>query len=88
MVKPVAVKELSARLRALRRRARATVPAVPALVFGGLEIRPEAAEVTRDGQPVALTRTEFRLLCELAEHAGLGAVPPAAAGAGVGVRLR
>ncbi len=70
VVKPVAVKELSARLRALRRRARATVPAVPALVFGGLEIRPEAAEVTRDGRPVALTRTEFRLLCELAEHAG------------------
>jgi two-component system, OmpR family, response regulator RegX3 len=71
LVKPVAVKELSARLRALRRRARAnTVSAVPALVFGDLEIRPEAGEVALRGEPVAVTRTEFRLLCELAEHPG------------------
>ena len=73
LVKPVAVKELSARLRALRRRAR-PVPAHPAarsLVFGDLELRPEAGEVLRDGDPLALTRTEFRLLCELADHAGL-----------------
>ncbi|MFC0528651.1 response regulator transcription factor [Phytohabitans kaempferiae] len=71
LVKPVAVKELSARLRALRRRARASaVAAVPALVFGDLEIRPEAGEVSVGGQPVGLTRTEFRLLCELAQHPG------------------
>ncbi|MGI5151646.1 response regulator transcription factor [Plantactinospora sp. CA-294935] len=71
VVKPVAVKELSARLRALRRRARAsTVSAVPALVFKDLEIRPEAGEVALRGEPVAVTRTEFRLLCELAEHPG------------------
>jgi DNA-binding response OmpR family regulator len=71
VVKPVAVKELSARLRALRRRARAsTVTAVPALVFDDLEIRPEAGEVAVRGEPVAVTRTEFRLLCELAEHPG------------------
>jgi DNA-binding response OmpR family regulator len=71
VIKPVAVKELSARLRALRRRARAsTVSAVPALVFDDLEIRPEAGEVDLRGEPVAVTRTEFRLLCELAEHPG------------------
>jgi two-component system response regulator RegX3 len=71
VVKPVAVKELSARLRALRRRARAsTVAAVPTLVFGELEIRPEAGEVAFRGEAVAVTRTEFRLLCELAEHPG------------------
>ncbi|MGC9670587.1 response regulator transcription factor [Planosporangium sp. 12N6] len=70
VVKPVAVKELSARLRALRRRARPAVAPVSALVFGELEIRPEAGEVTLHGQPVAVTRTEFRLLCELADHAG------------------
>ncbi|MDQ7911252.1 response regulator transcription factor [Phytohabitans sp. ZYX-F-186] len=71
LVKPVAVKELSARLRALRRRARASsVAAVTALVFGDLEIRPEAGEVAVRGEPVAVTRTEFRLLCELAEHPG------------------
>ncbi|MDO3702984.1 response regulator transcription factor [Micromonospora sp. C28SCA-DRY-2] len=70
VVKPVAIKELSARLRALRRRARAAAPAVSVLTFGELEISPEAGEVRRDGQPVPVTRTEFRLLCELAEHAG------------------
>ncbi|MEV0570191.1 response regulator transcription factor [Dactylosporangium sp. NPDC050588] len=71
LVKPVAVKELSARLRALRRRGRAVSAAAPTLVFGDLEIRPEAGEVRVQGEPVSLTRTEFRLLCELAEHPGL-----------------
>jgi two-component system response regulator RegX3 len=70
LVKPVAVKELSARLRALRRRARALLDPVPSLVFGDLVIRPEAGEVSVRGLPVALTRTEFRLLCERAEHPG------------------
>ncbi|MFJ6194684.1 response regulator transcription factor [Micromonospora sp. NPDC092111] len=70
LVKPVAIKELSARLRALRRRGRTASVPVPVLTFGGLEISPEAGEVRRDGRRVPVTRTEFRLLCELAEHAG------------------
>jgi two-component system response regulator RegX3 len=69
LVKPVAVKELSARLRALRRRGR-TVQAMSSMVFGEMEILPEAGEVRIGGEPVAVTRTEFRLLCELAEHPG------------------
>ncbi|WP_144127907.1 response regulator transcription factor [Catellatospora sichuanensis] len=71
LVKPVAVKELSARLRALRRRAR-TGPATPAghQDLGDLKVRAQAGEVLLHGQPLALTRTEFRLLCELAGHAG------------------
>jgi DNA-binding response OmpR family regulator len=71
LVKPVAVKELTARLRALRRRARAAVgDEVPVLRFGDLEISPEAGEVRLAGTPVPVTRTEFQLLCELAEHPG------------------
>ena len=71
LIKPVAVKELTARLRALRRRVRAvTAPPVQALRFGDLEVLPEAGEVRLHGAAVAVTRTEFRLLCELAEHAG------------------
>ena len=71
VVKPVAVKELAARLRAMRRRGRAAAtPAVTVLTFGDLEIRPEAGEIRLHGEPVAVTRTEFRLLCELAEHPG------------------
>jgi DNA-binding response OmpR family regulator len=41
-----------------------------ALVFGELEIRPRAGEVLLHGQEVPVTRTEFRLLCELANHPG------------------
>ncbi|MFF5175209.1 response regulator transcription factor [Micromonospora sp. NPDC000089] len=70
LVKPVAIKELTARLRALRRRSRLAPGPVPVLAFGELEVSPEAGEVRQAGRPVALTRTEFRLLCELAEHAG------------------
>jgi DNA-binding response OmpR family regulator len=71
LVKPVAVKELTARLRALRRRARVAVTdEVPVLRFGDLEISPEAGEVRLHATAVAVTRTEFQLLCELAEHPG------------------
>jgi DNA-binding response OmpR family regulator len=43
---------------------------IPALRFGDLEISPEAGEVRLRGKAVSVTRTEFQLLCELAEHAG------------------
>ncbi|RSM73215.1 DNA-binding response regulator [Actinoplanes sp. ATCC 53533] len=71
LVKPVAVPELAARLRALRRRARTAGPdAIPVSRFGDLEIVPAAGEVRLRGEPVAVTRTEFQLLCELADHPG------------------
>jgi DNA-binding response OmpR family regulator len=71
LTKPVAVKELTARLRALRRRARVAAGlGVQRLRFGDLEVVPEAGEVRLRGTAVPVTRTEFRLLCELAEHAG------------------
>ena len=70
VVKPVQVKELSARLRALRRRAHPTGTAVPVKRFGSLEVLEEAGEVRVDGKDVGLTRTEFKLLCVLAEQAG------------------
>ncbi|WP_306206344.1 response regulator transcription factor [Actinoplanes sp. RD1] len=70
IVKPVAVKELAARLRALHRRARGVPAGAGSAVFGDLEVRPEAGEVLLAGHPVAVTRTEFRLLCELADRPG------------------
>ena len=70
LVKPVRVKELSARLRALRRRSRGSYGELKVQTFGSLEILAEAGEVRVDGTPVALTRTEFRLLCVLAEQSG------------------
>jgi two-component system, OmpR family, response regulator RegX3 len=70
VVKPVEIKELSARLRAVRRRVRSEPPPMSVLVVGDLEIRPEAGEVVLKHKPVPVTRTEFRLLCELADHPG------------------
>jgi two-component system phosphate regulon response regulator PhoB len=36
----------------------------------GLFLRPETNEVLVEGRPLSLTKTEFRLLCFLASHAG------------------
>ena len=68
-------KELSARIRALLRRARPTTPGNPRLQFGDLEVVPQEGVVTRDGEPVHLTKTEFRLLVELANQPRNGLLP-------------
>jgi DNA-binding response OmpR family regulator len=70
LTKPFAPKELSARIRALLRRARTADPSATHLRFGDLEIVPDEGVVLRDGAEVHLTKTEFRLLCELAESPG------------------
>jgi DNA-binding response OmpR family regulator len=67
--KPFVAKELSARIRALSRRTRAPEPRVR-IEVGDLEIAPQDGTVTRDGELVNLTRTEFKLLCELAMEPG------------------
>ena len=67
--KPFVPKELSARIRALLRRVRADSTG-ETLRFGTLEIQPEAGIVRRAGEEVSLTKTEFRLLCELAASTG------------------
>jgi DNA-binding response OmpR family regulator len=70
VTKPFEPKELAARIRSLLRRARATEGGPSNLVFGDLEILPEAGAVRLKGEEVHLTRTEFLLLCELAQNAG------------------
>ncbi len=67
--KPFVAKELSARIRALARRTRAPQPRIR-IEIGDLEIAPQDGTVSRDGELVNLTRTEFRLLCELATEPG------------------
>lgn len=73
IVKPYNLRELIARVRAHLRRAYGEL-AQPTpgerLVFGELEIDLERLQVTRSGQPVYLTPTEFRLLRYLSAHAG------------------
>ena len=70
LTKPFAPKELSARIRALLRRVRPSVNGHSRLSFGDLELIPDEGKVLRDGIEVHLTKTEFRLLCELAESPG------------------
>jgi DNA-binding response OmpR family regulator len=70
LTKPFAPKELSARIRALLRRSRSADPAAPQMVFGDLEIIPEEGVVRLGGDEVHLTKTEFRLLVELATNPG------------------
>jgi two-component system response regulator MprA len=60
VVKPFALEELLARVRALLRRASPGPDEV--LAFDGVELIPSRREVTRDGEPIELTRTEFNLL--------------------------
>jgi len=69
VTKPFVSKELAARIRALLRRAR-PVDDPGVLTFGDVEVRPDEGMVTRLGEEVHCTRTEFRLLSELATNPG------------------
>src|SRR5215212_1217819 len=60
VVKPFALAELLARLRALLRRT--TNGSGETLQFADLELDPSTREVRRDGKSIELTRTEFSLL--------------------------
>jgi two-component system response regulator MprA len=60
LVKPFALEELQARLRALLRRGAPEEPG--ALAFAGVTLDQGSHEVERDGRPIELTRTEFLLL--------------------------
>ena len=70
LTKPFAPKELSARIGALLRRARTSEVSSPHLRFGDLEIVPDEGVVRRNGRDVHLTKTEFRVLVELAQSPG------------------
>jgi DNA-binding response OmpR family regulator len=70
LTKPFMSKELSARIRALLRRVRPSQIGHERLVFGDLELIPEEGKVIQSGEEVHLTKTEFRLLCELALNRG------------------
>lgn len=68
LVKPFALEELLARLRALLRRA--GQDAGDALSLGDLTLDPATRHVERGGEPIPLTRTEFNLLELLLSNAG------------------
>ncbi|MBI5739520.1 MAG: response regulator transcription factor [Nitrospirae bacterium] len=67
VVKPFSPRELAARVKALLRRAKGTKQSV-SFNKGDLVIDSFRFEIRRNGSPVVLTPTEFKLLQCLAEH--------------------
>jgi two-component system KDP operon response regulator KdpE len=70
VTKPFTTGELLARLRAARRHADKSRPEEPVFQAGELVVDLVARRVTRKGQPVKLTATEYALLRLFIQHAG------------------
>lgn len=73
VTKPFSPRELTSRVKAVLRRARAPLPLAepgssPVLEAGDLVVDVRSHEVTRRGEPVALTAREFELLVFLLRH--------------------
>jgi two-component system, OmpR family, response regulator len=62
VTKPFSLEELVARVRSILRRAGLAEPESGRLTFEDVELDEETHEVTRAGEPVDLTATEYRLL--------------------------
>ena len=62
VTKPFSLEELIARLRNILRRTGAAEASSSTLTFADLELDDDTREVTRDGRPIELTATEYRLL--------------------------
>lgn len=69
LTKPFSLGELLARIRAALRRVHAPSSAEPVVTAGPLQIDLAAHRVTRDGERVHLTPTEFKILAFLVTHA-------------------
>jgi len=69
VTKPFGMDELLARMRAVTRRS-AAEPEEPRVSLGGLTVDLAAKRVSRDGQDVRLTPTEWHLLEVLVRHPG------------------
>ena len=71
VTKPVIVKELAARIRATLRRSNAgqmTMGTESVNSFGDIELLRTHSIVRKGGDEIPLTRTEYHLLCEFADH--------------------
>jgi DNA-binding response OmpR family regulator len=75
VTKPVVPKELAARIRAALRRTQSNEPtsanAKSLNKIGDIEIDRTMSIVRKSGIEVALTKTEYRLLVEFADHPGM-----------------
>jgi two-component system, OmpR family, alkaline phosphatase synthesis response regulator PhoP len=70
ITKPFSPRELVARVQAVLRRARGPAPAGDLIRVGDLTLDVPRLKVTRAGESIELTATEFQLLATLARHPG------------------
>lgn len=70
ITKPFSLRELTARIRAVMRRARPEAKEEDRVTFGDIAIDFVGHSVDRAGEPIALTATEFKLLVALARSPG------------------
>ena len=68
ITKPFSPRELTVRIKAVLRRSTTGAAKAERLVAGAIEIDSATREVSKDGQPVRLTATEFDLLWFLMSH--------------------
>jgi two-component system response regulator MprA len=68
LIKPFALQELLARLRALLRRSLLTVPVSSFVTYADVRLDPDTREVWRGDRPLKLTRTEFAILEVFLRH--------------------
>jgi DNA-binding response OmpR family regulator len=70
VTKPVVPKELAARIRAALRRVQLheSPASTPPRRFGDIELRRDMGIALKGGVELNLTKTEYRLLCEFADH--------------------
>jgi DNA-binding response OmpR family regulator len=76
VTKPVVAKELAARIRAALRRTQLVEPTsagggIHIHRLGDVELDRQLNVVTKNGIELSLTKTEFNLLCEFADHPGM-----------------
>ena len=87
MTKPFVPKELSARIRALLRRARPPQPGHARLAFGDLELIPDEGKVLVAGERGPPHQDRVPPAVRAGGQPGQGAVPGEPAGPGVGIRV-
>jgi DNA-binding response OmpR family regulator len=70
VTKPFSIAELLARAKAVLNRAKPAATAVRRHEFGAFVLDLETRQLTREGTPIPVTRTEFDLLAYFCEHEG------------------
>lgn len=70
VTKPFSLEEVVARIRAILRRTQQQVEDDPIIRVGDLEINEDSHDVSRAGQPIDLSPTEYKLLRYLMDNEG------------------